>query len=138
MAKTPLSFLQASNCLNQGWVKLSHIYNFQCKSMKFLDWYVKIAVVSAAIGGSMEYFMIKTGFCKLFFCCFILSNFILWILIDSPSCFIYLFESMMIATSRFPLCVLCLREVMNIETLYHEKSTQLQKCYPNTKQFSLL
>ncbi|KVH89829.1 uncharacterized protein LOC112521430 [Cynara cardunculus var. scolymus] len=30
--------------------------------MKFLDWYVKIAVVSAAIGGSMEYFMIKTGF----------------------------------------------------------------------------
>ncbi|KAF5762958.1 hypothetical protein HanXRQr2_Chr15g0674761 [Helianthus annuus] len=30
--------------------------------MKFLDWYVKIGVVSAAIGGSMEYFMIKTGF----------------------------------------------------------------------------
>ncbi|CAH1435888.1 unnamed protein product [Lactuca virosa] len=30
--------------------------------MKFLDWYVKIAVVSAAIGGSMEYFMIKIGF----------------------------------------------------------------------------
>ncbi|XP_071705466.1 uncharacterized protein [Rutidosis leptorrhynchoides] len=30
--------------------------------MKFLDWYVKIAVVSAAIGASMEYFMIKTGF----------------------------------------------------------------------------
>ncbi|KAJ0755315.1 hypothetical protein HanPI659440_Chr09g0356621 [Helianthus annuus] len=31
--------------------------------MKFLDWYLKIGVVSAAIGGSMEYFMIKTGFC---------------------------------------------------------------------------
>uniref|UniRef100_A0A251TGL9 Uncharacterized protein n=1 Tax=Helianthus annuus TaxID=4232 RepID=A0A251TGL9_HELAN len=30
--------------------------------MKFLDWYLKIGVVSAAIGGSMEYFMIKTGF----------------------------------------------------------------------------
>ncbi|RAL38490.1 unnamed protein product [Cuscuta campestris] len=30
--------------------------------MKFLDWYVKIAIVSAAIGGSMELFMIKTGF----------------------------------------------------------------------------
>ncbi|PKI48280.1 uncharacterized protein LOC116206882 [Punica granatum] len=30
--------------------------------MKFLDWYVKIAVVSALIGGSMELFMIKTGF----------------------------------------------------------------------------
>ncbi|KAJ0691808.1 hypothetical protein HanPI659440_Chr15g0579031 [Helianthus annuus] len=29
---------------------------------QFLDWYVKIGVVSAAIGGSMEYFMIKTGF----------------------------------------------------------------------------
>ncbi|KAJ0751078.1 hypothetical protein HanLR1_Chr05g0189521 [Helianthus annuus] len=32
--------------------------------MKFLDWYLKIGVVSAAIGGSMEYFMINTGFCK--------------------------------------------------------------------------
>ncbi|KAJ0512882.1 hypothetical protein HanHA300_Chr10g0351161 [Helianthus annuus] len=32
--------------------------------MKFLDWYLKIGVVSAAIGGSMEYFMIKTGFCN--------------------------------------------------------------------------
>ncbi|PIN23614.1 hypothetical protein CDL12_03664 [Handroanthus impetiginosus] len=31
--------------------------------MKFLDWYLKIAVVSAMIGGSMELFMIKTGFC---------------------------------------------------------------------------
>ncbi|MFS8002225.1 hypothetical protein Hanom_Chr13g01199601 [Helianthus anomalus] len=30
--------------------------------MKFLDWYLKIGVVSSAIGGSMEYFMIKTGF----------------------------------------------------------------------------
>ncbi|KAM0018764.1 hypothetical protein Hdeb2414_s0026g00677851 [Helianthus debilis subsp. tardiflorus] len=30
--------------------------------MKFLDWYLKIGVVSAAIGGSMEYFMINTGF----------------------------------------------------------------------------
>ncbi|KAJ0878450.1 hypothetical protein HanRHA438_Chr10g0439931 [Helianthus annuus] len=33
--------------------------------MKFLDWYLKIGVVSAAIGGSMEYFMIKTDFCKI-------------------------------------------------------------------------
>ncbi|KAL2944901.1 CKLF-like MARVEL transmembrane domain-containing protein 6 [Bienertia sinuspersici] len=31
--------------------------------MKFLDWYVKIAVGSAIIGASMEFFMIKTGFC---------------------------------------------------------------------------
>ncbi|KAG8364358.1 hypothetical protein BUALT_Bualt19G0120500 [Buddleja alternifolia] len=31
--------------------------------MKFLDWYLKIAVGSAMIGGSMELFMIKTGFC---------------------------------------------------------------------------
>ncbi|KAI3687279.1 hypothetical protein L1987_80973 [Smallanthus sonchifolius] len=38
------------------------IYHSPCKAMKFLDWYVKIAVVSAAIGGSMEYFMIKSGF----------------------------------------------------------------------------
>ncbi|KAK4755744.1 hypothetical protein SAY87_009501 [Trapa incisa] len=30
--------------------------------MKFLKWYVKIAVVSSLIGGSMELFMIKTGF----------------------------------------------------------------------------
>ncbi|KAL7144563.1 hypothetical protein ABFS83_07G020800 [Erythranthe nasuta] len=30
--------------------------------MKFVDWYLKIAVVSAMIGGSMEFFMIKTGF----------------------------------------------------------------------------
>uniref|UniRef100_A0A2P2JWW8 Uncharacterized protein LOC105631842 n=1 Tax=Rhizophora mucronata TaxID=61149 RepID=A0A2P2JWW8_RHIMU len=30
--------------------------------MKFLDWYVKIAVGSALIGASMELFMIKTGF----------------------------------------------------------------------------
>ncbi|KAF5203191.1 Dna mismatch repair protein [Thalictrum thalictroides] len=30
--------------------------------MKFLDWYVKIAVVSATIGASMELFMVKTGF----------------------------------------------------------------------------
>ncbi|KAK3039027.1 hypothetical protein RJ639_027512 [Escallonia herrerae] len=31
--------------------------------MKFLDWYLKIAIGSAMIGGSMEFFMIKTGFC---------------------------------------------------------------------------
>ncbi|VVA16870.1 PREDICTED: LOC107625215 isoform [Prunus dulcis] len=30
--------------------------------MKFLDWYVKIALGSALIGASMEFFMIKTGF----------------------------------------------------------------------------
>ncbi|KAL9241250.1 hypothetical protein vseg_015381 [Gypsophila vaccaria] len=30
--------------------------------MKFLDWYVKIAVGSALVGASMEMFMIKTGF----------------------------------------------------------------------------
>ncbi|KAL3640693.1 hypothetical protein CASFOL_015661 [Castilleja foliolosa] len=31
--------------------------------MKFLGWYLKIAGVSSIIGGSMEFFMIKTGFC---------------------------------------------------------------------------
>ncbi|KAG2721592.1 hypothetical protein I3843_02G074800 [Carya illinoinensis] len=30
--------------------------------MKFLDWYLKISVVSALVGASMEFFMIKTGF----------------------------------------------------------------------------
>ncbi|XP_010240866.2 PREDICTED: uncharacterized protein LOC104585618 [Nelumbo nucifera] len=30
--------------------------------MKFLDWYLKIAAVSALIGASMEFFMIQTGF----------------------------------------------------------------------------
>ncbi|CAL5347078.1 unnamed protein product [Camellia sinensis] len=30
--------------------------------MKFWDWYLKISVVSALIGGSMEFFMVKTGF----------------------------------------------------------------------------
>ncbi|XXG54271.1 hypothetical protein AAC387_Pa03g2198 [Persea americana] len=30
--------------------------------MKFLDWYLKIAGVSALIGASMEFFMIQTGF----------------------------------------------------------------------------
>lgn len=30
--------------------------------MKFWDWYLKIAVGSAIVGGSMELFMIKTGF----------------------------------------------------------------------------
>ncbi|KAI4368729.1 hypothetical protein MLD38_017253 [Melastoma candidum] len=30
--------------------------------MKFWDWYLKIAVFSAMVGGSMELFMIKTGF----------------------------------------------------------------------------
>ncbi|XP_019101752.1 PREDICTED: uncharacterized protein LOC104788579 [Camelina sativa] len=29
---------------------------------KFLDWYLKIAIGSAIIGGGMEFFMIKTGF----------------------------------------------------------------------------
>ncbi|KAL4587416.1 hypothetical protein LXL04_000286 [Taraxacum kok-saghyz] len=33
-------------------------YSDQLKAMKFLDWYVKIAIVSAAVGGSMEYFII--------------------------------------------------------------------------------
>ncbi|XP_052190561.1 uncharacterized protein LOC127800152 [Diospyros lotus] len=30
--------------------------------MKFWDWYLKIAVGSALVGGCMELFMIKTGF----------------------------------------------------------------------------
>ncbi|KAK9741259.1 hypothetical protein RND81_03G092900 [Saponaria officinalis] len=30
--------------------------------MKFLDWYLKIALGSAMVGASMEMFMIKTGF----------------------------------------------------------------------------
>ncbi|KHG13952.1 DNA mismatch repair mutS [Gossypium arboreum] len=35
-------------------------------AIKFLDWYLKIAIGSAIIGGSMELFMIKTGFCIWF------------------------------------------------------------------------
>lgn len=31
--------------------------------MRFLGWYLKIAVGGAAIGASMELFMIHTGFC---------------------------------------------------------------------------
>ncbi len=31
-------------------------------TIKFLDWYLKIAVASAVVGASMELFMIKTGF----------------------------------------------------------------------------
>ncbi|PKU77456.1 uncharacterized protein LOC110108733 [Dendrobium catenatum] len=30
--------------------------------LKFLDWYLKIAAVSALVGASMELFMIHTGF----------------------------------------------------------------------------
>lgn len=30
---------------------------------KFLDWYLKIGVASALVGASMEFFMVKTGFC---------------------------------------------------------------------------
>ncbi|XAR57140.1 hypothetical protein NMG60_11025176 [Bertholletia excelsa] len=30
--------------------------------MKFWDWYLKLAIANALIGGSMELFMIKTGF----------------------------------------------------------------------------
>ncbi|XP_050220538.1 uncharacterized protein LOC126670759 [Mercurialis annua] len=30
--------------------------------MKFLDWYAKIAIGSALVGASMEFFMINTGF----------------------------------------------------------------------------
>lgn len=37
--------------------KLSSIQN-----MKFLDWYLKLAVGFATIGAAMEYFMIRTGF----------------------------------------------------------------------------
>ncbi|XP_019057861.1 PREDICTED: uncharacterized protein LOC104820449 [Tarenaya hassleriana] len=29
---------------------------------RFLDWYLKIAIGSALVGGGMEFFMIKTGF----------------------------------------------------------------------------
>lgn len=36
------------------------------KQARFLDWYVKIAIGSAIIGGGMEFFMIKTGFCKFY------------------------------------------------------------------------
>ncbi|KAL1803837.1 hypothetical protein DCAR_0935521 [Daucus carota subsp. sativus] len=32
------------------------------KKIKFLDWYVKIGVAAAIVGGGMELFMIKTGF----------------------------------------------------------------------------
>ncbi|KAL5782394.1 hypothetical protein ACOSP7_007423 [Xanthoceras sorbifolium] len=37
-------------------------FTFKKVNMKFLDWYSKIAVGSALVGGSMEFFMIKTGF----------------------------------------------------------------------------
>ncbi|KAL6532279.1 hypothetical protein OROGR_014249 [Orobanche gracilis] len=30
--------------------------------MKFLNWYLKIAAMSAMVGGSMEFFMINTDF----------------------------------------------------------------------------
>ncbi|KAI3467814.1 hypothetical protein Pfo_024477 [Paulownia fortunei] len=33
--------------------------------MKFVDWYLKIAIVLALIGGSMELFMIKRDFLHL-------------------------------------------------------------------------
>ncbi|KAF6161426.1 hypothetical protein GIB67_009305, partial [Kingdonia uniflora] len=36
--------------------------NISSIHMKFLDWYLKIAAVSAMIGASMELFMVKTGF----------------------------------------------------------------------------
>lgn len=32
------------------------------QDMKFLDWYIKLAVGFATIGAAMEYFMIRTGF----------------------------------------------------------------------------
>ncbi|KAL0866095.1 hypothetical protein Bca101_045213 [Brassica carinata] len=32
------------------------------KQAIFLDWYMKIAIGSAIIGGGMEFFMINTGF----------------------------------------------------------------------------
>ncbi|KAK9027217.1 hypothetical protein V6N11_067059 [Hibiscus sabdariffa] len=38
------------------------LYAKRKMAIKFLDWYLKIAVGSALIGGSMELFMIKTGF----------------------------------------------------------------------------
>ncbi|AES65753.1 transmembrane protein, putative [Medicago truncatula] len=39
-------------------------YSYQAvlKSM-FLDWYLKIGVASAFGGASIEFFMVKTGFC---------------------------------------------------------------------------
>jgi len=42
--------------------------------MKFLDWYLKIGVVSALVGASMELFMIKTGFCVRTFLSYSLSS----------------------------------------------------------------
>ncbi|RDX66120.1 hypothetical protein CR513_55151, partial [Mucuna pruriens] len=42
----------------------NHCCHFIQLKMKFLDWYLKIGVVSALVGASMELFMIKTGFCK--------------------------------------------------------------------------
>lgn len=35
------------------------------KQARFLDWYLKIGIGSAIVGGGMEFFMINTGFCKL-------------------------------------------------------------------------
>ncbi|KAJ8573815.1 hypothetical protein K7X08_010326 [Anisodus acutangulus] len=45
----------------QRWSRRISI-SWRLGEMKFWDWYVKIALVSAMIGGSMELFMIKTGF----------------------------------------------------------------------------
>ncbi|XP_020207944.1 uncharacterized protein LOC109792902 isoform X1 [Cajanus cajan] len=41
---------------------VSFFWNHITLIMKFLDWYLKIGVVSALVGASMEMFMIKTGF----------------------------------------------------------------------------
>ncbi|KAK7264612.1 hypothetical protein RJT34_32221 [Clitoria ternatea] len=45
---------------------LSKLIRYDCDlfqlRMKFLDWYLKIGAVSALVGASMEFFMIKTGF----------------------------------------------------------------------------
>uniref|UniRef100_M4CTY7 Uncharacterized protein n=1 Tax=Brassica campestris TaxID=3711 RepID=M4CTY7_BRACM len=35
------------------------------KQARFLDWYLKIGIGSAIVGGGMEFFMINTGFSSL-------------------------------------------------------------------------
>lgn len=48
----------------EGREKRGRFWLGEANAMKFLDWYLKVGVVSAMVGASMELFMIHTGFCK--------------------------------------------------------------------------
>jgi hypothetical protein len=60
--------------------------------MKFLDWYVKIGVASALVGASMEFFMVKTGFCVRNF----LTHSLNTLFIFSFSCILYFMFSLIL------------------------------------------